>query len=504
MNAVATNPGIFTVGSDGQGDGAILSSTWATINGNNPAGMKKAAGGSSDTIQVYMTGLGDPDGTADNASHTGTNTWPSDCITTASYLATLPAGAPVSIDGAVIQGALLNTGNMAPCLISPLSSTPNLPTAKVGNVAATVTYAGWVADSIAGLYQVNLQLPPNAASTTFTKPDGTTISGITAPVQLPVVVTANGVASQGSVTVWVAPRLTVKDPYGNPTMSPLSTLAAHCKAGASCTSTIPGPVVATGGQAPYVYAVTSGLLPAGLSLIGGAITGTPGANTAGTYVLTITATDSAVPPVTGTLTFQLQVDGGLVVTGTPSPVTTLFGTPATSSLLATGGTATYNYALTAPASLPASMSVGQLSGVFATTALTPAGTYTVSVTATDSSTPQLSGIGSLPVTINLLMSNTALNALASHSGSGTALVLTTVSTTGNTGAITYTLDATSQALGYAIDNTPGPTKGDITVSGLLGPVTSGTITVTATDAGTAIGSSGPAVYTLTISGVNVL
>lgn len=504
LNAVATNPGIFTVGSDGQGDGAILSSSWATINGNNPAGVKKAAGGSSDTVQVYMTGLGLPDGTADNTSYTGTNTWPTDCITTGSYLASLPAGAPGTIDGAVIQSALLNTGNMAPCLITPLGATPNLPTAKIGNVTATVRYAGWVADSIAGLYQVNLQLPANSNSTVFTKPDGTTITGITAPVQLPVVVTANGVASQGNVTIWVAPRLTVVDPDGNPTGTPLRTLTEHCKAGASCTSTIPAPVLATGGQSPYVYAVTSGLLPAGLSLINGAITGAPGANTAGTYVLTITATDSSVPPVTGTVTFQLQVDGGLVVTGSPSTVTTLFGTPAGSTFLATGGTAAYNYVFTSPSSLPAAMSVGPTSGLFATTALTPAGTYTVSVTATDSSSPMLSGIGSLPVTVNLAISNTPLNPTANHLGAGAALVLTTVSTLGNTGNVTYQLDATSQALGYSISNAAGPTKGNITVDGLLGPVTSGTITVTATDDTVATGSSTPATYSLTINGVNVL
>ena len=37
LTAVATDPGIFTVGSDGQGDGAILAANWATVNSNNPA-----------------------------------------------------------------------------------------------------------------------------------------------------------------------------------------------------------------------------------------------------------------------------------------------------------------------------------------------------------------------------------------------------------------------------------------------------------------------------------
>ena len=142
------------------------------------------------------------------------------------------------------------------------------------------------------------------------------------------------------------------------------------------------------------------------------------------------------------------------------------------------------------------------SGTLATTASTPAGTYNVSVTATDSSSPQLSGIGTLPVTINLAMSNSALNVTTpTH---GTATVLTTVSTTGNSGTITYSLDATSQALGFGIVNTAGVTFGNITVSGVLAAITSPmTITVTALDSAAATGSTAPATYNLAITGVTL-
>jgi hypothetical protein len=52
-----------------------------------------------------------------------------------------------------------------------------------------------------------------------------------------------------------------------------------------------GTVAATGGTGPYTYAVTSGTLPAGLSLSsGGAVTGTP--TTAATSAFTVTATDA--------------------------------------------------------------------------------------------------------------------------------------------------------------------------------------------------------------------
>src|SRR5574343_1021165 len=51
-------------------------------------------------------------------------------------------------------------------------------------------------------------------------------------------------------------------------------------------------MTATGGDGvgPYTYAVTSGSLPAGLSLVNGVVTGTP--TTPGSYTFTITGTDS--------------------------------------------------------------------------------------------------------------------------------------------------------------------------------------------------------------------
>jgi hypothetical protein len=141
-------------------------------------------------------------------------------------------------------------------------------------------------------------------------------------------------------------------------------------------------------------------------------------------------------------------------------------------------------------------------GAFATTALTPAGTYNVAVTATDTSTPSaLSGVGNLPVIINLVVTNSTLSTTATHL---VADILTTVTTTGNTGTVTYDLDANSKALGFAISNAAGH-QGEISVVGVGGAISSPiTITVTATDGTKASGSSAFATYNLAISGVTVL
>lgn len=72
-------------------------------------------------------------------------------------------------------------------------------------------------------------------------------------------------------------------------------------------------ITASGGTAPYTFAVTSGTLPAGLTLsAGGTLSGTP--TTAATSNFRITATDSSAPPCTG---FR---DYSIVIAAAPPPV----------------------------------------------------------------------------------------------------------------------------------------------------------------------------------------
>ena len=395
VNVVATNPGIFTVGSDGQGDGAILDSAWNTIGQNNPAGMRSTAA-DSDIVAIYMTGLGVPDSAGDN-SQSGTNggaVWSTDCISPGSYQTSLNnaiSGNLAAIDGAIIQSLLLNADRMAPCLTT---AGTDVPTVTVGGVSAPVQYAGWVADSVAGLYQVNIKLPGSGAGP-FTSATGASLAGIVAPVQLPVVVTSNSRISQNNVTVWVAPKLKVTGPSG-------AGLTGTVGVAWGSSNNV---VVATEGTPTYQYIVTAGVLPSGLSFGAstGAITGTPAANTAGSYVVTVTAIDSANVPVSGSVTFTLVVAGGLFLTGPSSTITASTGTAdaAIATVTATGGTYPYTYAITSPSSLPTGMTINPATGVIGITAATPAATYNITVTATDSTsgTP-LTGTFSFTITLS--------------------------------------------------------------------------------------------------------
>ncbi len=489
INVAATDPGVFTVGSDGQGSGAALNTAWSLITSTNPAGMR-STGTDSDTIQLYVTGLGVPNSTADNTS-TGTGTPITDCIAATSgagnYMATLQSATAVSpsltsIDGAVIQSALLNTGRLPPCLST-------LPTVTVGGVAGTVAYAGFVADTVAGLYQINVQLPATTGSTLYPYYPSTSspITTLTAPVQLPVQVTVGGQTSQGNVTVWVAPRLKVTGPTGG---------------ALSATVGIPwtGTVTATEGTPSYRYAVTSGVLPAGLVLIAstGVISGTPAANTAGTYAITVTASDSANIPVTGSYSFVITVAGGLYITttGTSPYTTTVFGSASgtLTTVTATGGTFPYSYAITAPVTAPVGMTVSSSGGVVATSALTPAGKYNgVVVTATDVSSTPLTGSATFEIDVALNVTKGSITTQTHGSG----LTLVTVTATGGSGTIVYTLDPASVTAGLTVDAS-GNVKTGTAVAGTY------SVTVTATDSvtmapgatGFGVGSIGPFNVTL--------
>jgi uncharacterized protein (TIGR03437 family) len=91
---------------------------------------------------------------------------------------------PATADGAVLVPTVWGTGNLPPCFAAK-----GWVTVSIGGQSATVTYAGWVAGSVTGLYQINVTVPKATTSTSA--------------VSVPVIVTANGVAAQTGVTMYV-------------------------------------------------------------------------------------------------------------------------------------------------------------------------------------------------------------------------------------------------------------------------------------------------------------
>nr|WP_082647893.1 putative Ig domain-containing protein [Lysobacter antibioticus] len=249
-------------------------------------------------------------------------------------------------------------------------------------------------------------------------------------------------------------------------------------------------LTASGGTPGYTFAITTGALPAGLSLASnGTLSGTPTAG--GSFNFTATATDSSSGsgPYTGSRAYTLSIGASTVVLPPTSFAGPTVASPYSANInAATGGTAPYSYAVVS-GSLPPGMSFSS-AGLISGTPTAP-GTFNFSATATDSSTgtgPYTSapqsysltvadiapvanpvsatvayGSGANPITLNITGGIPALVAVAAAPAHGTAIASGTT--------ITY-----QPAAGYA-----GSDSFTYTASNVAGTSAPATVTITVTN-----------------------
>jgi hypothetical protein len=201
---------------------------------------------------------------------------------------------------------------------------------------------------------------------------------------------------------------------------------------------------ASGGTPPYRWAVATGSLPAGLTLSGATIGGTPTA--AGTSNFTLRVTDSGQPAQSKQISLSLVIlPGSLIITTTSLPAATV-GTPYSQTLSAGGGTAPYTWSI-ASGSLPPGLT---LSG--ATISGTPSapGTSNFTVRVADKSTPQqtVQTPFTLSVIAPLTISTTSLPA-----GASGIAYQQTLSATGGTPNYTWSIAAGALPLGVTLSAT---------------------------------------------------
>jgi Putative Ig domain len=243
-------------------------------------------------------------------------------------------------------------------------------------------------------------------------------------------------------------------------------------------------IAVTGGVTPLVFTVSSGTLPAGLSLgTNGVIAGTPSGS--GTSQFTVQVADGATPPLTLTQLFNITIAPSqpisIVTTSLPQGSV---GVPYNASISSNGGIPPLTWSLlqgTLPAGLtlttittttgspPTVMTLGQISG----TPLSQ-GTSNFTVEVQDSSIPIQTATEALSLTING-PSPLTITTASLPDGTTASPYSEAIQATG--GASPYTWSVVAGLLPPGL--TLNPASG--TVSGLPSRVGSSTFTIQVTD-----------------------
>ncbi|HYM75013.1 MAG TPA: FG-GAP-like repeat-containing protein [Candidatus Dormibacteraeota bacterium] len=212
-------------------------------------------------------------------------------------------------------------------------------------------------------------------------------------------------------------------------------------------------LAATGGTTPYTWSVSSGSLPAGLSLTAaGVISGTP--TTAGTANFTVKVTDSK--GLTATKPLSIVIVNQLAITTTSLPGGTV-GVAYSQTLTATGGTTPYTWS-TSSGSLPAGLSL-TAAGVISGTPTT-AGTSNFTAKVTDAN-----GLtATKPFSIVIVAPLVVTTANLPGGTIGTAYGLTTLQASGGTGPYTWSVASGSLPPGLTL-NSGGGLSGIPTTAG---------------------------------------
>lgn len=238
---------------------------------------------------------------------------------------------------------------------------------------------------------------------------------------------------------------------------------------------------ATGGTAPYSFALTAGSLPEGLSITGTSITGT--ATTAGSHPITLRATDAngCVGERQYTLTVSCPT---ITISPTSLPGGTV-GTAYSQTITATGGNAPYAFSLSS-GTLPAGLMLsagGTISGT-----PTASGTSTFNLQVTDAFGCIMQRTMAIVIS-NIACPTITVNPTVLSKGGLGAPYNQTITATGGTAPYSFALSNGSLPSGLTLAAT-GELTGTPTATGTA------TFIVRATDAN---GCAGERAYSLVIN-----
>ncbi len=408
---------------------------------------------------VYSATIGVSGGTAPYTCQQTGGSLPAGLTLSASCVV---SGTPTTAGSSTLQVKAMDSSSSAETVTGPESIT----IAAAGSLTISSPPSGTVGTPYSGTIGVSGGMAPySCAITAGTLPAGLTLGAGCVITGTPTTAGTSTVTVKATDTS--APIKTTTGPVTLEINPSALTLTLATLPGATVGIPYSATIGVSGGTAPYGCIQVGGALPAGLALSAGCVvSGTP--TTAGTATLQVKATDSSSPAetVTGPESITVAASGSLTITSPPSATV---GTPYSGTIGVSGGIAPYNCVITA-GTLPAGLTLG--AGCVITGTPTTAGTTSVSVKATDTSSPIKTTASPVVLTVN-----------------PSALVLTLATLPGATVGVPYsaTIGVSGGTAPYACSQAggalpPGLTLyGSCVVSGTPTTAGSSTAQVKATD-----------------------
>ncbi|TDU70794.1 putative Ig domain-containing protein [Prosthecobacter fusiformis] len=241
-------------------------------------------------------------------------------------------------------------------------------------------------------------------------------------------------------------------------------------------------ISATGGTAPYVYSLSSGSMPAGLTLspFTGVISGTR--TTLDATNFTVRAVDAI--GCSGSRSYSFAQICGTVTLLPVSPANAVINSSYSQTFTASGGNSPYTWAVTG-GSLPTGLSLNSSTGVISGTPTVANSGANITLRATDSVGCQGTAQVTLVVCPTITMSPSSFS-------NGTLGLNYTATVSANTGTPPHTFTVASGSLpaGLSLNSASG------VISGMPTTAATATLTMRATDAN---GCTGTRAYTLKIN-----
>ncbi len=373
----------------------------------------------------------------------------------------LPAG--VTLSAGVISGT--------PTTATAATSFTITATASIGGCTGTVAYGYSVVcptlvfgvttatgATVGTAYNLNAGVTGNTQSVVYTVsslPAGLSISSTTGAISgTPTTATASATytvtATQGTCSVTQGYTFAVVCPAV--TITPTPTTQSYV-VGTPISSITLGASGVSG--ATYAYTVTSGALPAGVTLSAGVISGTPTTATTATS-FTITATAS-IGGCTGTAVYNYSVVCPTLVFGVTTATGATVGTAYSLNAGVTGNTASVVYTIS---SLPAGLSISSTTGAISGTPTAPAASATYTVTATQGTCSLIQGYTFAVACVGITITPATL----ANSVVGTAYSQT-LTQVGLTGTPTWSVSVGTLPAGLTLVTTTGVISGTPTTAG---------------------------------------